>query len=364
MKKILYLSFVCMFLAACATVPQTVSRPWNRTLTDEEVPTGASVSITVETIATPLLGSEELVEKTISGKAAALLQRRGFSISDSNPQYRLRIAYKVTPGVRETTSYSSYSGAKYAAYSRNTNLGVILAQSVSAALMQNVTRTQATSIQYDVFSHLISCELIKQSGQLVWKYDSGATTGSADILGVYTPLLQVALSSLPTTSEVIPRVRKIKEDRFNDFADLYLRDKYYMCPALPNYITLLDPADARWDYYAGGYQYNLGIGSDRAALMAVVDLVETAEYAIPKGSQSLWKNPMDKRLWTSVTLMGRYLLGSDDKPVNVVVGLEGKPTSYVVKYFRLVSDNEYQEQQERYNQWIAQLKEFYDFFED
>lgn len=355
MKKILFLVLASLLLAGCATVtvPRTVYRPWSRTLMDQDIQVGASMSVSVETMSSPLLGSEKLVENRIAEKATALLERRGFTFRDSNPQYNLKISYQVTPELQEVTSNSSYSGSRSAAYTRSTNLGVMLAQSVAATSTQNAVQTQTTSVKYEVYSHLIACEISDQSGKLVWKYDSRADYSSMDILDIYTPLLQVAFSSLPTSGEVIPRVPKMKTGRYTDYASIYVKDKYIMCPALPNYIIMseygqsVDRSASLRDRYGIENQY------DGEAMLAFLDLLETAEYAIP-----------GKHGWEEATLMGRYIVGNYATPVNLVIDLKGTPSCYIVQKARLVNDKEYSQLQQVFNQWIQRITEYFDFFED
>ncbi|MDD3143015.1 MAG: hypothetical protein PHG32_02345 [Candidatus Cloacimonetes bacterium] len=351
MNKILFFLLVSLLLAGCATVtvPRTVYRPWSRTISGQDIQAGSEISVTVHTQSTPLLGSEQLVENRIAEKATALLERRGFSIRDNNPQYKLKITYQVAPGVKEYTSTSTYSGSKSATFTRSTNLGVMLAQTVAAAMTQSAVQTQITSVKYDVYNHLVSCEMFNQSDHLVWKYDSRTSTGNIDILDVYTPLLQVAFSSLPSSGEVIPRVPKLKYGRFDDFAKMYIKNRNFLCPALPNYIKM---AQYIWSE------------SDQAAILAFLDLLETAEYAIPNNTRRSSRNPTDIYLWTKVTLIGKYYLGNDTTPVNVVILLSGTESSYEVTTARLVSDEVYAKLQEHYNQWVAQLRDFYDFYED
>jgi len=343
MRKIFTLvtPIVCLLaLVGCATVPKTVYRPWNRTLSEQEIPVGAAISVSVETKSSPMLGSEELVEKRISEKATSLLQRRGFTISDNNPQFNLKITYETVPGVEEITSTSTYSGSSSAVYYRSTNWGVMLAQMISGAINQSAVKTQITSVKHEVYSHLIACELLNQSGHQVWKYDTRNSTANIDILDVYTPLLQIAFSSLPTSGEVIPRVDKLRQGRFEDYYSMYIQNRYFMCPALPNYIKT-DERTA-YDNYNSGL---LGLkASDR--------------------SEKSWQNPTDRNLWKGAKLIGRYRLGSEKTHVNAVIDLKGTAESYIVSSARLVSDEEYARLQEQYDRWIGRLREYYDFFED
>jgi hypothetical protein len=361
MTRLQFLALACLFLSACAFVPKTVSRPWNRTLSDQEIPVGSVIAVSAETKSTPLLGSEALVEKKIADQATALLERRGFMVVDREPTYSLNIIYDVSTNVKEYTSTSSYSSGYAMSYQSHSGFGVILAQAVSAMMMRSVTSTQTTSIEYDVYTHLLTCEIRDQNNRIVWKCDSKVDTGNIDILGISNPLLQMALSGLPRSGEVIPRVAKLKTGRFSDYVRFYVDDRYFMCPALPNYIRMgqtLSQSNTQEPSL-----YGIESKKDEVALLAYLDLLETAEYAIPGKSPKNWDNITSSNLWHNVTLIGRYYLGDDQIPVNVVIHLKGTPDYYYVNSVSLVSDQEFAEYQSLHSQWIAKLEEFYDFYE-
>ncbi|MDD5408385.1 MAG: hypothetical protein PHW06_06320, partial [Candidatus Cloacimonas acidaminovorans] len=76
-----------------------------------------------------------------------------------------------------------------------------------------------------------------------------------------------------------------------------------------------------------------------------------------------WDNPLDMNNWRTVYLIGKYYLGNDQNPVNIVVKLKGTPSFYVVSKCNIVTDEEYNSYYQKYNLWINKLTEFFDFFE-
>ncbi|MCB5286911.1 MAG: hypothetical protein LHW64_03810 [Candidatus Cloacimonetes bacterium] len=63
-------------------------------------------------------------------------------------------------------------------------------------------------------------------------------------------------------------------------------------------------------------------------------------------------------------MIGRYYLGQDEAPVNVVINLKGTSHCYMVDKCRLVSDESYQQYLDKYNAWKLALVDYYKFFEE
>ncbi|MDD4309735.1 MAG: hypothetical protein PHO32_05100, partial [Candidatus Cloacimonetes bacterium] len=139
MRKYIFYAVLSAVLCSCSVVPVSVELPWNRSLSEENIPAGAIIAIEVQAQSTPLLGSESLVEREIANKAASLLTRRGYLIADQNYQYKLNIYYKTQLQPRTSNSYSSYEGnsassATYSSVGRYSwGYGVNLAQSIAAS---------------------------------------------------------------------------------------------------------------------------------------------------------------------------------------------------------------------------------------
>ena len=57
------------------------------------------------------------------------------------------------------------------------------------------------------------------------------------------------------------------------------------------------------------------------ALSAYIDLIQTAEYALPQGKEKN-TNPLDRDIWSKVQLGGIYYLGNDDIPRKILINLK------------------------------------------
>jgi len=369
MKKLLYFVILSAVLFGCTTVPISVPLPWNRSLSDENIPAGAVIAIEVQSQSTPLLGSESLVEKEIADKAASLLTRRGFKIADQNYQYKLKISYQIDYSLKSSSYQSNYTSNSYSSYNKSTSggYGVILAQMVALSFATNKSVATTFINDYDVYYHTIACEFLTQQNRIVRKYDTRVESKDIDILRVCGPLLQIAFSELPKVENIYPRVPKLNEARFSDFIGVSIRGRRFRCPALPNYIrfaTGSGDSQSISSFNQSALSSSLIRGFEHSeATMAYLDLLETAEYALPACNEKLWVNPVYSEVWKKVVLIGKYYLGSDAQPVNVIVYLSGTPDCYIVTSCQLVNDDVYTLYQNKYNRWVQKLSEFYNFFQ-
>jgi hypothetical protein len=305
-----------------------------------------------------------LVNEEIATTVKELLTRRGFIVSEQNPKYKMKLQYQTEitkQKILMSSSYASTSTSNYGSGSDFSGLGVIFALAMATATASNTSYSKTIDIERDMYKHRLACEIYSESDEVIWQNETYLDSHQIDILNDYIPLLQITLSSLPTTDKVIPRVKKLNKDRLQDFANINLNRTKFMCPALPNHIRFVNSRYYNDKSYPKSGQ--LGI-SDPTATMAYIDLLRTAEYAIPGGNEKDWKNPTQKSLWRQATLIGRYYLGQDETPVNVVISLKGNPGSYTVHKCRLVSDEAYQKYLDQYNAWKLALVDYYRFFED
>lgn len=358
MKKVLILLSLGILLAGCAQVPMVVQRPWNRTLSNDAIPAGASISVNVKSVGSVLLGSDMMTEERIEDSAKALLERRGFIVTDNKPQYSLWINIKSESKTKVSTGIKSYSTSGLIT-SKYYGLGVFLAQALQMNMATNATTTQVAQTETEYFLHTFGSEISNADNQIIWKNDTYIETLNVNILDVYTPLLQVAFSSLPTTGDVVPRVKKLKEGRFDDYMESFVGDRSTMCPALPHLIKF----DMQFFESDGSYKGTFGVENPEA-LLAYLDLLETAEYAIPNSSVKLWSDPTDISLWKKVLIFGKYYLGNDEKPINILIHLKGTASNYVVEWCGLVDDNHYADLEQLQSKWIKTLQNYYDFYDE
>lgn len=353
-----------VLLVGCAQVPKSVSLPWNRSLSKSMIVPESRISLWVECESTPLLGSDQLVEDEIATTVKELLTRRGFIITEQNPKYKMKVQYQTEitkQKILMSSSYASSSTGNYGSGSDYSGLGVMFALAMATASASNTSYLKTIDIERDMYKHRLACEIYSESDEVIWQNETYVDSYQIDILNGYIPLLQIALSSLPSTNAVIPRVKKLNKDRLQDFANINLNRTKFMCPALPNHIRFVN--SRYYDDNSHSKSGRLGI-ADPQAIMAYIDLLRTAEYAIPSGTEKDWKNPTQKTLWKKATLIGRYYLGQDESPVNVVICLKGNPNYYTVDKCRLVSDEEYQGYLNQYNAWKLALVNYYSFFEE
>lgn len=362
MKRLFFYIVVTLVICSCAQVPRNVNRPWNRSLSENpiQIEIGSKVSVIVKSIETPLLGSDELINNEIGEKVRDLMERRGFFITDANPEYTMSVLYRTIQKAKNTTFTHNENRSNMFAASYASNYGVLLASSMASTLAGSVSNTtHSVQMEQTVYQHTIGIEIFAASGREVWHYDTLTENGSVDILEVYTPLLQIALSGLPSSHKVIPRVKRLRPERFADFASMNLLSGNYMCPALPNYIsfTKYRNYNSSQSRYSGFVLPNV---ENREATLAYLDLIETAEYAIPKKKN--WKWTLDSSIFSEVSLIGRYYLGNDTTPVNVFIELKGTPSSYIISRARLINDNDYAVLTKVYVDWVNSLKNYFNFY--
>lgn len=352
------------FCVGCAQVPKSISLPWNRSLSSERIIPESRMSVLVECLSTPLLGSDQLVDDEIAATVNELLSRRGFIITEQNPKYKMKVQYQTEitkQKILMSSSYSSSSINTQDSGSDYSGLGVIFALAMATASASNTSYSKTIDIERDMYKHRLACEIYSESDQVIWQNETFIDSYQSDILSGYIPLLQIAFSALPTTNTVVPRVKKLNDGRLMNYANIYMNRKRFICPALPNHIRFTDSRYYNDETHSKADK--IGI-SDPSAVMAYIDLLRTAEYAIPSGDEKDWKNPTEKTLWKKATLIGRYYLGQDEIPVNVVISLKGSSSCYTVAKCQLVSEAAYQQYLDKYNAWKLALVNYYGFFEE
>jgi len=304
-----------------------------------------------------MLGSEDIVCKNIKNDVMELLSRRGFVITDSNPEYQMLVLYNIEPRTKQS-SFQSIQDKSLAVTSNNSvGLGVLFASELNSSLYSSQS-VNTSSIQIDLFVHSFAMEIRDKTNKMIWKNDTEAVSLNRNIFSLHKSVIQYAVSSLPTNGKVIPRVERLKNDRIIDY--LSLNDYSYRCPALPHIIRFPQ-------FYNVTYSQNqittLFPKKDTSAIHGFIDLLQTAEYAIPKGSLIDWKNPTTLSIWTSPTLIGRYYIGNEKTPSNLVIQLRATPNNYQVLKCIVVNDEAYAKYQALYSAWENRLKEFYSFNE-
>lgn len=353
-------------IAGCA--PETVPtlrawQPWTRTLdSNYPIKLGASLKLEVSGTTKPLLGSEILEDDAIRDHLSQLLLRRGFSTDTVSPDYTVKLLYRtersdklaVSSVSLSTTSQglafwtSSGAGATY-------GLGVSIARAVGALAAASGTYNRQTTEQTLSYTHTVSIEFFDRQGRIVWKGESTWDSGQLNLITDIRPALQSLLSYLPSSDTCRPQVPEVRMDHVDNYYRLECQHRWFTCPALPYRIQF----GAR-----GNEQTEIPVSliKQAYAFAAYVDLIETAEYALPAGDERAWKNPLDPSLWKHVTLGGQYTLGPDKRPINVLVTLTGRSSGYYVEECQVVSDVEFAKFTAEFARWREALRNYYDVY--
>ncbi len=347
------LLIVSSLLLGCATVPKKqIWRPWTRTIeSDTPIYANRSICIKISGQTGPLLGNEDLTKIKISENARILLERRGFKLTDEEPDYAILITYK-TVRHDKTSSFSSSLSSSSSFAGAKSGLGVSIAQAVGLSVTNSSFTSTQSTIEVLAYNHTISVEIYNPDDILLWIGESTWDTDDLDLTSDILPALQTIFSYLPADPTHLPIVDAVKSTHTSNYYNLVCRKRKFSCPALPYRLSL------------DGFQQT-GITSsikDRYAFAAYVDLLQTAEYALPIGSKN-WKDPLNISLWNKVELSGQYLLEPEQKPINVIMTFSGRTDGYYIDKCWVASDIEYAEFQDKMNTWRKVLEDYYDVYE-
>lgn len=352
------LLILLLILNQCATTPTSeVWRPWTRTFQSKELrKTPKRLKIVIEGETTPLLGKEDLLQQELNTTLSTLLERRGILINEQSPN-TLKIKYNTELVTGQNTvrtfSTSSIQGVNNElAYS----LGILVANQLS----YNASRTQVmqstkTSRKY---IHTISLELLNDNIGVLWKGESTWLSSNIDIRSDFLWTSQIILSGLPEVEKIIPRVPKLKKGREGNYYDIYCKEQWFSCPAVPYKITFSSFVEYGDDTEVVEIE---GVDSPEA-LTAIVDLIRTAETALPTGTKD-YSDPLNPWLWTNVKLGSQYYLGDKSEVVNILVTLRGEQSGYKIKSAEVVDDEKYEVFLNDLGKWNQALRSYYDVYE-
>lgn len=355
-------------ILGCATVPTLrVPQPWVRSLkSTQPINPIAKLKVEVSGTTNPLLGNEQLTADRIREKLSNLLKRRGFSIENASPEYVVQLSYKTERSDKfrfssavASTNVQAYAIATGAGAGATSGLGVSVARAVSALATRWSTVSEQTAEQILLYTHTISIELRNREGLIVWKGESTWDSDELNLIGRIVPAIQLIVSDLPTDRLTRPEIPEVKRSHVTNFYKLECEDSWFTCPALP-YRILFQGRKIEI-----GHEEKTSIPSsvkDQYALAAYVDLIQTAEYALPSGDEDDWKDPIQVSLWEEVTLGGQYLLGTDRKPVNILIKLTGKSDGYYIDECKVASDQDFSKFSAQFSKWRQALQDYYDVY--
>ena len=362
-RYITLISFLTyLLIAGCATVPTLrVSKPWIRSLKSAEVidPTKA-IKIEASGSTSPLVGSEQLTSDILRSHLIRLITRRGFNIDDQSYFYLVKLTYRTERNDKMMIS-SSVSSTNSQAYALSTStgatsgLGVSIARAIGLLASHSITVTSQTVDNTLSYTHTISIELLNRQGSMLWKGESTWDSQELNLINGIVPALQLILSDLPSDKTVQPEIPEVKNTHVNNYFRLECKDVWFTCPALPYRILFANKSPFE-EFVLPSEIVN------QNALAAYVDLIQTAEFALPHGDESDWKDPLDISIWKKVTLGGQYLLGPYKTPVNILIQLSGKEDGYYIDECKIANDKEYSEFSGRLIKWREILSDYYDVY--
>jgi hypothetical protein len=371
------LYFCLSIIIGCATVPSLrVSRPWIRSLeSGQSIDPKKAVKIEVSGVTSPLLGSEQLTSDKLHACITQLVKRRGFSIDDNGFDYLLKLLYRTDRNDKMSFS-SSIGSTNYQAFTISTEsgagatsgLGVSIARAVSILASRPSTAGTQSANQNLSYTHTISIEFASKEEIILWKGESTWDSQELDIINGIVPALQLLLSSLPSDKTYRPEIPEVKETHVENYYRLECKDVWFTCPALPYRILFpdirrgLSEEERRPPMPSSIFLSKSRLLLNENAIAAYVDLLQTAEYALPDGNEKDWKDPLNISLWKNATLGGQYYLGPERKPINVLIKLVGKEDGYYISKCRIASDSEYSDFSKKLDKWCGLLSKYYDVY--
>jgi hypothetical protein len=342
-----------------------VPHPWIRSLkTTDRINTNSKLKIEVSGSTLPLLGNGELTDEKIREKLSLLLERRGFSVDSSSADYIVTLIYKTERHDR-FRSYSSVASTNFQAFGISTSagagatsgLGVSIARAVSALASKSTTVSEQTTEQMLSYIHTISIEFRQRNKQVIWKGESTWDSDELNLINRIVPALQLILSDLPSDIGTRPEVPEVKENHISNYFKLECENNWFTCPALPYRIFFEGGRSSG----KSGSTVPRGV-ENPSALAAYVDLIQTAEYALPDGDEKDWNDPIKVSLWKRATLGSQYFLGPSKKPVNILIKLTGKTDGYYISECKVVPDAEFEKFSVQFSKWRQVLQDYYDVY--
>jgi hypothetical protein len=358
---------VLLLIGGCETVPSLrVSQPWVRSLTSNQTidPT-KTIKIEVSGSTSPLLGNEQLTSEKLNASLSHLIKRRGFSIDNRSYDYLVKLSYKTDRNDKMRLS-STVSSANSQAYAISTGagvgttsgLGVSIARAIGVLTSRSSAVANQTADQIVSYTHTISIELSNKDGTILWKGESTWDSEELNLISGIIPALQLLLSDLPSDKAVRPEIPEVKDTHVINYYRLECKGVWFTCPALPYRILF-----ANNDFASANEVLLPHSVSNPNAFATYVDLIQTAEYALPDGDENDWKDPLDISLWKKVTLGGQYFLGSQKTPVNILIELSGKSEGYYIDECKIASDKEFAVFNAKLTRWREILSDYYDFYQ-
>lgn len=355
---------VIIFFNGCATTPNVrIWRPWTRILElESSIPLNSKLNIKVQGDTKPLLGNDSLLQNEIEKNLEHLLERRGYKIVFENPDFFVVLKY-ITDRHDKLKSSSLFYSSTNSAFASSTvtgagatsGLGVSIARSVSALFTQSRALTQNKTETVKFYTHIISIEILDKNKQILWQGDSSWDSLDLNLQTDIKPSIQLLLSGLPTNYETLPQAPEVKKGRENNFYKLMCKGYWFSCPSLPYKISFSSTGSVDSDI-----PYSV---KNPEAFSAYIDLIQTAEYALPLGlGTKYYSDPLNRSLWSKVQLGGKYYLGSKKKLIKVLIKLKGERSGYTIDKCWIATDKEFENFENLLTKWRKTLIDYYDVY--
>ncbi len=364
LRYLLFLFLVCG-LASCAKVPKrTCWRPWARILENsEEIVPGSTVSVEVKGDCQPLLGSDKLLENELSQILGNLLQRRGFIIADEGEDYSIRLSYLTVRNdmiVSRVYTVPTFSWAQtWGPY----GYGIAAANMVgttSTTVMGSVPVSNVRS--QETYNHSLALQVLNRESSVVWQGEASWDDLELDLLSKANQVLQLIISGLPKASDIPPRVKAVRPEAAQNFFRIYCVDEWFSGPALPYRIIF----QYRKQKEISGGSKTIPVPNtvkNPEAFAAYLDLVQTAEFALPLGTDN-YSDPLDRNIWKWVGLGREYILEPGEQRVPILIELKGQEDGYEVSECKIATEEEYQVFLNRMARWQQALRDYFDVYQD
>ncbi len=354
-----------IMFVSCATTPSIHAwRPYTRVLGSAGI-IGENGKLNIQVVGDtePFLGSDQVLNLEVENLVRQLLQRRGFQVTEEAEALRLELSYLTEKKEFVANDLLIGTGSKYSSIAGNSitagygaGIGVLLAQMVSGTQQSNSTVISNKSDLVTSYRHTLAIE-IKNMEKVIWQSDATWISSTPNIQNELPTALQVIFSNLPNKSDVSVVVPEVRPEREDTFYELYCKNTWYTCPALPYRIRFPQSSgkspssSVTVSYFVKGSE----------AFSAYIDLLQTAEYALPKGSKD-FSDPMSSTLWAKAQLGGHYRLGENGKEVFLIIDLVGEPAGYVVKNCSIVNESEYSDHLLSMSEWRDALRSYFDVY--
>lgn len=356
---------VIALFTSCATTPQVQApRPWTRTLGQaQSVEPGSSIYINVSGDEEHLLIDNPLMDNSVYNIIKHQLSRRDFKIINSrnDADYILNVKYQSEDVQVMQTKVSSFQNS-YQESANGSGYGVLVALAVAEQTSSNQSASQAEVSTQTAYRHTLGFSII-QNDQTVWTGESTWKSSSVDVSNRITSTIQLLLSKLPGYGEVTPIVKAVNPEKKDNYYNLFIKGNSFLGPSLPYVIDFSNSSSSstRPNQGLSNSESNIDGISNPRILHAVVDLIQTAEYALPKDPN--FENPISSSQWAKVKLGGEYYIGNDDEKTYILVDLVGDKTGYNIENASKVSRQEYNRFLNDLDKWQNALANYFQVFE-